>query len=203
MLLIAVYGSPRMTWSQHTIISTGPASPDKKPANPTPHDIKSGARLQLPSALKMMMMKLSPSLPLGLNISDIITILNSIVPEAVTQTDLTTTKETSHKERSTVNDNSNSHLHILPMQIKKEKKKLLLVMIPLRLQKFRIPILKTYLMTLWQQILQLLIARLQTRDLMRRPQMFHPLIFQFPVHQMLKVQMQMNNQLILPSRMTT
>jgi len=58
----------------------------------------------------MMMMKLSPSLPLGLNISDIITILNSIVPEAVTQTDLTTTKETSHKERSTVNDNSNSPL---------------------------------------------------------------------------------------------
>ena len=56
----------------------------------------------------MMMMKLSPSLPLGLNISDIITILNSIVPEAVTQTDLTTTKETSHKERSTVDDISNS-----------------------------------------------------------------------------------------------
>ena len=69
----------------------------------------------------MMMMKLSPSLPLGLNTSDIITILNSIVPETVTQTDLTTTKETSHKERSTVNDNSNSHLHILPMQIKKGK----------------------------------------------------------------------------------
>ena len=134
-----------------------------------------------------MMMKLSPSLPLGLNTSDIITILNSIVPEAVTQTDLTTTKETSHKERSTVNDNSNSHLHILPMQIKKEKKKLLLVMIPLRLQKFRIPILKTYLMTLWQQILQLLIARLHTRDRMRRAQMFHPLMFQFQYTRYLKL----------------
>ena len=42
------------------------------------------------------------------NTSDSITILDGIVPETVTETDLPTTEETSNKERSTVDDISNS-----------------------------------------------------------------------------------------------
>ena len=86
------------------------------------------------------------------NTSDGITILEGIVPETVTETDLPTTEETSNEERATpepsIDEISTSPSTDITGTDEEEVKKLLLATMPPMLQRFRIPILRTYLLTL-------------------------------------------------------
>ena len=86
------------------------------------------------------------------NTSDGITVLDGIVPETVTETDLPTTEETSNEERATpepsIDEISTSPSTDITGTDEEEVKKLLLVTMLPMLQRFRIPILRTYLLTL-------------------------------------------------------
>ena len=86
------------------------------------------------------------------NTSDGITVLDGIVPETVTETDLPTTEETSNEERATpepsIDEISTSPSTDITGTDEEEVKKLLLATMLPMLQRFRIPILRTYLLTL-------------------------------------------------------